>query len=155
MVMMASAVSTDTGAAGGSHVGRRRILKRHSDGDRDAVKTTGDLCDDHLDHLQLPLHILSWCLAALMAQPCLFSHQLLKLKDACQCHTPELLWCICVLMCLCISNNWNTECLSHLSAKTFAILMVARSCWNTSRCSSFPWWLWAVVFICITWWNDN
>ena len=96
-------ISTGTGAAGGSHVGRRRILKRHSDGDRDAVKTGGDLCDDHLEHLQLPLHILSWCLAALMAQPCLFYHQLLKLKDAC--HTPELLWCICVLMCLCISNN--------------------------------------------------
>ena len=48
-------ISTGTGAAGGSHVGRRRILKRHSDGDRDAVKTGGDLCDDHLDHLQLPL----------------------------------------------------------------------------------------------------
>ena len=89
-------IITGTGAAGGSHVGRRRILKRHSDGDRDAVKTGGDLCDDHLDHLQLPLHILSWCLAALMAQPCLFYHQLLKLKDAC--HTPELLCCICVFV---------------------------------------------------------
>ena len=94
MVMMASALAQEPLVVP-TYAGRR-ILKRHSDGDRDAVKTGGDLCDDHLDHLQLPLHILSWCLAALMAQPCLFYHQLLKLKDAC--HTPELLWCICVFV---------------------------------------------------------